>query len=108
MIRVVNENRAKPPLELSAGSGYFDQATYDEVTERLRPYFRVSGGLSIELTEIVDPHVVAAIAISIQPVISPSVDILKNLIASALYDGLKTFLRPKEEPGPRYEFLLED
>jgi hypothetical protein len=93
--------RDKPKLLLEATYGEFDQTTWHAAADQLTPYFGVEGGLMVELAEDIAPHVVVAIT-AYTPLAQ---EVLTGVLSGALYDALKTFLRPGKKP--RFELSMK-
>jgi hypothetical protein len=98
----MNHDTDRPILDLSLSLGDYDQANWDATADQLRPFFRVGGGLSIELSEAeLIPHIVCQIT-----AFSSAVGI--GLLTNALWDALKHLLNPREESTPvRIEIVLK-
>jgi hypothetical protein len=98
----MSQDADKPTLELSLSWGDYDQETWEATAEQLRPYFRVGGGLAIELSEAeLIPHKVCVISH-----ISGTIGI--GLLTNALWDALKDlFSRGKENQPVRIEIKVE-
>ncbi len=93
----------KPILMLAADAGHFDEETYQAAVAQLHPYFAVGGGQLYQFSEIVPAKVVVDL------VVATLAAIPANLIASVLYDVLKTrFLKPKGVRETVFSFTIRE
>ncbi len=99
----MSQTSEKPTLNVSPDAGYFDKDTYQSAVEQLSPYFRVGGGLSIDLSAGQGAQVALEFALA------TFYSIPSNLISSVLYDVLKTtFLQLREGQKTRFTFLFRE
>jgi hypothetical protein len=98
----------KPMLKIFADAGHFEDADYVSAVEHLQEHFAVGGGRIYQFSELPPVRVI------IELVYNTLQSIPGNILASALYDGLKWLLRPKrvqrEEPVPDtvFEFRIKN
>ena len=93
---------SSPTLSLKADAGHFDKEILDSAMDALHPHFAVRGGLLYQFSEIPSARVILEMALLTLQVIPI------NLISSALYDGLRHFLRPKKAEKSIFEFRISD
>jgi hypothetical protein len=99
----MSQSSEKPTLEFGADKGYFDEDTYQVAVNELSPYFRVGGGLFIELSQTQAAKVTLEFALATLYSIPP------NLISSVIYDVLKSrFLRRRAGARTTFTFSFRE
>lgn len=99
----MSQTSEKPALDLSPDTDFFDEDTYQAAVEQLTPYFRVGGGLFVELSAEAEAKVALEFTLATLSSIPP------KLIASVLYDVLKTrFLQLREGQRTKFTFLFRE
>lgn len=94
---------SKPFVQIASDAAHFDDDLRDEVAEALRPYFDVKSGRIYQFAEVPPAKVIVEFAVPLLQLID-SVGI--NVFSSALWDGLKLFLRTKWNDATFFVFMV--
>jgi len=103
-----NPTNTKPQIRIFVEAEQFDQPSFNSAIEQLEKSFAVGGGRLYQFSWLPPARVVLDIAIATLQALPA------NLLASALYDGLKYLFRPKISNDQKqavetvFEFKLRD
>src|SRR5207253_1294555 len=88
------------PLSLTVSAGDFEDQAYRQALARLGEHFSVGGGELYQFSLDVPARVI------LEFTIATLMAIPANLIAAALYDGLKHLHRPRRAEKTNFEFRI--
>jgi hypothetical protein len=95
-------NSPQPTIELAADAEHFTEKMYMSAATRLRKDFQVGGGMLYQFSEVVPAKVVIEFGLEILR------DLSVATVAAALYEALKSFLKPKHARKAIFDFKLKE
>ena len=93
---------SSPCLSVAADASHFDDQSLEAAVKVLSSHFAVDGGRLFQFSELPPARIMIEMALLTLQVIPI------NLISSALYDGLRHFLRPRRADKSIFEFRISD